>query len=195
MANNKIIFGNDVLIDLTSDTVDAAHLLSGKTAHDRSGAIITGSCTYDADTTDATAVAGEILASKTVYVNGDKVTGEMPNRGSVTGTISTVSQEYGINNGYHDGSGKVSIDATEQSKIIPGNIKSGVQILGVEGTYAGEAISAQSKNATPYLTSQTILPDTGYDYLSQVVIAAISRVDTPNAAGGMTVTIGEVAPA
>lgn len=195
MANNKIIFGNDVLIDLTSDTVDAAHLLSGKTAHDRSGAIITGTCTYDADTTDATAVAGEILASKTAYVNGAKVTGEMPNRGSVTGTISTVSQEYGINNGYHDGSGKVSIDATEQSKIIPGNIKSGVQILGVEGTYAGEAISAQSKNATPYLTSQTILPDTGYDYLSQVVIAAISRVDTPNAAGGMTVTIGEVAPA
>lgn len=195
MANNKIIFGNDVLIDLTSDTVDAAHLLSGKTAHDRSGAIITGTCTYDADTTDATAVAGEILASKTAYVNGAKVTGEMPNRGSVTGTISTVSQEYGINNGYHDGSGKVSIDSTEQAKIIPGNIKSGVQILGIEGTYAGEAISAQAKNATPYTTQQTILPDTGYDYLSQVVIAAISRVDTPNAAGGITVTIGEVAPA
>lgn len=58
------------------------------------------------------------------------------------------------------------------------------------GTYSGEAISAQSKSATPTWTVQTILPDTGYDYLSQVSIAAIPYVETPNAAGGITVTIG-----
>lgn len=195
MANNKIIFGNEVLIDLTADSVDAEHLLSGKTAHDKSGAIITGTCTFDSDTTDATAVAGEILSGKTAYVNAVKVTGEMPNRGSIRKTISTKDQSIGIDNGYHDGSGTVSIDATEQAKIIAGNIKEGVKILGVTGTYGGEEIKAQAKTVTPYLTAQTVLPDAGKDYLSQVTVNAISRVNTPNAAGGVTVTIGEVAPA
>ena len=46
MANNqyvnKVIFGNDTLIDLSSDTVAANKMLSGTTAHDKSGATITG---------------------------------------------------------------------------------------------------------------------------------------------------------
>lgn len=113
----------------------------------------------------------------------------MPNRGSVTGTITTKAQQYTIQQGYHDGSGKVSISTTEQNKIIAGNIKSGVQILGVTGTYTGEAISAQAKTVTPATTSQTVLPDSGYDYLSQVTVNAISYVETDNAQGGKTVTI------
>ena len=63
-------------------------------------------------------------------------------------------------------------------------------ILGVKGTYGGESVNAQSKNATPAKTSQTILPDEGYDYLSEVVIAAVPYTSAANAAGGMTVTIG-----
>lgn len=39
---NKVVYGSDTLIDLTSDTVDAAHLAQGYTAHDMSGALITG---------------------------------------------------------------------------------------------------------------------------------------------------------
>lgn len=198
MANNnyinKVVYGNDVLIDLTSDTITVADLLSGVTAHDKSGATITGSCTYDADTSDATAVAGEILDTKTAYVNGVKITGSMPNRGAVAGTISTVAGAYSIQNGYHDGSGSVEIDSTEQAKIIASNIKDGVTILGVLGTYTGEGVTAQTKNATPYTTAQTILPDSGYDYLAEVDIAAISYTEVDNAAGGKTVTIGDVAP-
>ena len=197
MANqyvNKVVYGNTTLIDLTADTITPSDLASGVTAHDKSGAPITGSNTYDADTSDADAVAAEILATKTAYVNGSKVTGTMPNRGGVTGTISTVAGEYTIQSGYHDGSGKVSIDATEQAKIIAGNIKEGVEILGVTGTYTGEGVTAQAKTATPYTTSQTILPDSGYDYLSQVTVNAISYTETDNAAGGKTVTIGDVAP-
>ena len=114
----------------------------------------------------------------------------MVNNGGVTGTITTKAQEYTIPTGYHDGSGKVSIAITEQNKIIASNIKSGVVILGVEGTYTGEAISAQSKTATPTTSSQTILPDTGYDYLSQVTVNAIPYTETLNSAGGYTVTIG-----
>lgn len=194
MATNKVVFGNTTLIDLTADTVDAAHMLTGYTAHDRSGTIITGSCDYDADTSDATATQAEILNTKTAYVNGVKLTGSMPNRGAVTGTISTKAGTYAIQQGYHDGSGSVGISSTEQAKIIAGNIKSGVQILGVTGTYSGEAVTAQTKNATPYTTAQTILPDSGYDYLSQVNVAAIAYTETDNAAGGKTVTIGTVAP-
>ena len=193
MAKNKIIYGNTVLIDLTSDTVEAGKLLSGYTAHDRHGDIITGTCTYDADTADADATAAEILATKTAYVNGSKITGSMTNNGAVAGVISTKAQVYTVPSGYHDGSGTVQIDATEQAKIIADNIKDGVELLGVTGTYTGEGVTAQAKTATPYTTAQTILPDTGYDYLSQVTVSAIPYSETPNSYG-TTVTIGAIAP-
>ena len=194
MANqyvNKVVLSNgSTLIDISADTVTAADLLYNKTAHDKSGAPITGACTYDADTSDATASASEILATKTAYVNGVKVTGEMTNNGGVTGTISTKAQQFTIPQGFHDGSGKVSISSTEQAKIIGANIKAGVEILGETGTYTGEAIKAQTKNTTPTFASQTILPDSTYDYLSQVTVAAIPVTYTDNAAGGRTCTIG-----
>jgi len=116
MANeyiNKVIYGGTTLIDLTSDDITVSDVLTGKKFHLPSGAPATGTCAYDADTSDATAVAAEILSTKTAYKNGSKLTGTMPNRGSVTGTISTVSGEYTIPQGYHDGSGKVSIASSE----------------------------------------------------------------------------------
>ena len=187
---NKVIYGGNVLIDLTGDTVTASDILSGKKAHDKSGTSITGTCTYDTNTTDATAQASEILATKTAYVNKNKITGSMTNNGAVTGTISTKAGQYTIPSGYHDGSGKVSISSTEQNKIIAGNIKSGVSILGVTGTYSGEAVTAQSKTATPSTSSQVILPDQNYDYLSQVTVNAIPYTETLNSAGGYTAEIG-----
>lgn len=188
---NKVIFGGNTLIDLTADTVDAAHMLSGYKAHDKSGAIITGTCTYNADTADATATADEILSGKTAYVAGSKVSGSMPNRGAVTGTITTKAQQYTIQQGYHDGSGKVSIASSEQAKIIPGNIRQGVTILGVEGTMSGqEDVHAQSKTVTPTTAQQVITPDSpDYNYLTQVTVNAIPYVETANTYG-ITVTIG-----
>lgn len=188
---SKVVLGTgEVLIDLTADTVVAASLLSGITAHGADGAPITGTCTYDSDTSSDTLTPAEALSGKTFHARGTAYTGTMPNNGAVSGTISAVATPYTIPAGYHDGSGTVAIDSTDAAKIIPGNIKSGVEVLGVTGTYSGEAISAQTKNATPTFSAQTIQPDSGYDYLSAVNIAAISVVRTENAAGGYTVTIG-----
>lgn len=193
MAINKIVYGGNTLIDLTSDTVAVDNLLSGYTAHDRSGAIITGTCTYNADTSDADVTASEILSGKIAYANGNKITGTMVNNSAIQGNITTKAQQYLIPAGYHDGSGYVQIDTTEQAKIIASNIKAGVQILGVTGDYSGEGATAQAKTVTPYTTAQTILPDAGYDYLSQVTVNAIAYSETPNSYG-TTVTIGTVAP-
>lgn len=195
MANNqyvnKFVYHGDTKFDLTSDTVDASKLLSGVKAHDKSGAPITGTCTFDSDTSDDTAAVAEILAGKTAHARGTQLTGTMPNRGSVTGTISTVDGEYTIQQGYHDGSGKVSIDATEQAKLIAANIREGITVLGVTGTMSGqEDVKAQSKTVTPTASAQTVTPDTGYNYLSQVTVNAIPYVETDNSAGGKTITIG-----
>ncbi len=151
MANmnvNKVIYGGDVLIDLTGDSVSADKVLKGITAHDKSGA-------------------------------------------KITGIISTVAGEYTVPQGYHDGSGKVSIDATEQAKLIATNIREGVTILGVEGAMSGsEDMKPQSKEVTPSKEAQTIMPDEEYNCLSQVTVKAIPYVETDNSAGGKTVTIG-----
>lgn len=196
MAKNKVIYGGQTLIDLTDATLgknDGAQILSGETAYGKDGEKITGTCTYDADTSDANASASEILATKTAYVNGNKLTGTMTNNGAVSGSIDDLSSPYTIPSGYHDGSGSVAVDSTEAAKIIPGNIKEGVEILGVTGTYTGEGVTAQAKTATPYTTQQVVLPDTGYDYLSQVTVEAIYYNESANAYG-TTVTIGTVAP-
>lgn len=191
MGRSKIIYGGEVLLDLTNDSVTADKLLSGVTAHDAKGNPIEGECTFDADTSDANAAAAEILKDRTAYVNGVKRTGTMPNNGGKGGTISAVAGTYTIPQGYADGSGKVSIDSAEQAKLIPANIRDGVTILGVEGSMSGmEGVKAQSKNATPKTTAQTILPDSGYNYLSQVTVAAIPYKETENTAGGTTVMIG-----
>lgn len=191
MGVSKIIFDGKTLIDLTADTVTADKLLNGITAHGKDGDLITGTCEFDANTQDATAAVAEILKDKTAYNKGAKITGTMPNNGAVSGKITTVTGEYTVPQGYHDGSGSVAIDATEQAKITPANIRSGITILGVEGTMSGvESVKAQTKTVAPTSTEQVIVPDGDYNYLSQVTVKAIAYTETENSAGGKTVTIG-----
>lgn len=112
------------------------------------------------------------------------------NRGAADGTISTVDGEYPIQAGYHNGRGKVSIAAAEKLKLIAGNIKSGVTILGVLGTYAGESSKLQAKTVTPTKAKQDITADEGYDALSSVTVNAIP--DAYADVTGVTAAAGDV---
>lgn len=195
---NKVIYGGNVLIDLTADDVTRASVLSGIKFHLPTGEATTGTCNYDAYTADANAVAAEILENKTAYVNGSKVIGTMTNRGGVTGILSTASGEYTIPAGYHDGSGKVGLSSADQAVLIAANIRQGITILGVTGTMSGsEGVKATSVSITPYTTAQTIIPsDLGdYNSITQITVAAIAYTETDNDKGGKTVTIGTAAPA
>lgn len=70
------------------------------------------------DTTDADAVAADMLEDKTAYVGSVKITGTMPNNGAVTKTLDGTTKSYTIPKGYHNGSGAVSI-TTETKSATP----------------------------------------------------------------------------
>lgn len=119
---------------------------------------VTVEASQGVDTSDATATAADILASKTAYVDDVKVEGEMTNNGAVSGTISTKSGTYTIPEGYHDGNGTVAISSAEQAKIKAANIKTGVTILGVAGsanTYTLISGSFTAENVTSVTVSNS----------------------------------------
>ena len=194
---NKVVFGGDTLIDLSSDTVTTAKILSGYTAHDKSGAPITGACNYDAYTGDADAATDDILSGKTAYKNGTKLIGTMINQGEKHLTISARDSEITIPAGYHDGSGGAGLGSADKAALVATNIRSGITILGVSGSMSGsEDVSATTASITPYTTSQVIVPtDLGnFNSITSITVSAIAYTETDNPAGGKTVTIGTVAP-
>lgn len=190
MAISKVIYGGETLIDLTSDTVTKDTLLVGAKAHGSNGEVIEGDCDWDCNTQDATATATEILVGKTAYNKAVKVTGTMKNNASVSGTISSKDGVYTVPQGFHDGGGKVQIASAEKQKLIATNIREGVTILGVEGSMSGtEGAKPQKRTVTPSTAVQNILPEEGYNYLSEVVVSAVPYEESQNSAGGITVTI------
>lgn len=195
---SKVVYGNETLIDLTSDTIVAAALLSGYTAHGADGAPITGNCTYNADTSSDTVTAAALLSGYTAHgANGSAIVGSMPNVGQQVSYITDKSTPVAITAGYHDGSGTVALDSTSASALIADNVRQGITILGVTGTMTGsEDVKATSLTATPYTATATYLPtDLGdYNYFSQVTVSAIAYSTTTNGGGGITATIGTVKP-
>ena len=95
------------------------------------------------DTASANITSADVLAGKTGFGANGEVQGGMANNGSTSGTISTKAGTVSIPSGYTTG-GTVSISSTEQSKIVAGNIKSGVTLLGVAGSLSLPTISQDS---------------------------------------------------
>lgn len=196
---SKVVYGNQTLIDLTSDTVAADKLLSGFTAHGADGAPITGNCAYNANTSGDTVSVAAVLSGTTFHnAAGSAQTGTMPNIGAQSGVLVARDSAVAITAGYHDGSGSIGLGTTDKAALVSSNIREGVTILGITGTMSGsEDVKATSLSATPYLTSKTYQPsDLGdYNYFSAVTVNAIAYATNSNTGGGITATIGTVAPA
>ena len=92
----------------------------------------------------APASAAQILSGREAYVNGVKVVGTMPNNYSIYGDIFHKDIGVSIPLGYTDG-GTVELEQGERNKIIPGNIRAGVNILGVNGNQ--NVINTQNSKA------------------------------------------------
>lgn len=191
---NKVVYNGQTLIDLTADTAIASDVATGKYFHLATGERVQGTSTLDSDTSDANATAGEILSGKTAYVNGNKITGSMPNNGATNVTISSASGAS-IPAGYSDGSAKAVLDSASASALSANNIRQGVTILGIEGTLSPEDdLTVGPVSATPSGSQQVITAASqNLDYITQVTVAAIPYTETPNAQGGLTVVIGSAA--
>lgn len=74
------------------------------------------------DPSDATATESDILNPKTAYLSdGTKHTGSMVNRGAVSQTLDTTTTSYTIPQGYHNGSGGVSVTTQTKSATPSGS--------------------------------------------------------------------------
>lgn len=109
------------------------------------------------DTTDADAVAADILYGKFAYVDGEKIEGTMANNGAVSKTLTPSSTSYTVPAGYHDGTGKVSITIEEKSAtptksaqtITPtsGKVLSKVTVAAIPASYQDvSGVTAEAAN-------------------------------------------------
>lgn len=152
-----------------SATTPATTITANPSISVSSSGLITASVSASTNITP-TVNAGYISSgtSGSVAVSGSK-TQQLTTKGATTYTPTTTNQTIASGT-YLTGTQTISGDAD----LIAGNIKQGITIFGVEGTYSGSGASLQTKSVNPTESEQEVTPDSGYDGLSKVTVGAIS---------------------
>ena len=180
---NSININNTNFYDTSDSTANSNDIINGKTAYINGGRI-TGTL-ENLDTSDATATAGDITINKTAYINGQKVTGNLP----LFPNSRTFTVDGGVTNDVENNRIQIStINSTKQTLdtnlnmefngsysnvaeaigLTADKIKSGETIIGIDGTYAG--------NADTYFDTSPIKTNLKITYL----ITTIPEINTSN---------------
>lgn len=136
------------------------------------------------------AAASDILLNKTAFVDGEEITGIMPELLNFIDYISEKSDTIYIPEGHHAGSGKISISSAEQAKIIASNIRKDVTILGETGTLQ-EGIDTSDATAT---ASDILSGKTAYVNGSKVtgnITSQTAKTVTPTTSAQTAVNSGK----
>ena len=115
-------------------------------------------------------------------------TGSTPVITSLSVTPTTSAQTISVPTGT-DGFSPVyvsAVDNTIDANIVAGNIKNGVSILGVNGSYTGSGSTPviTSLSVTPTTSAQTISVPTGTDGFSPVYVSAVDNTIDANIVAG-----------
>lgn len=139
------------------------------------------------DTSTGTAVEADILDGKIAFVNNDEIVGSMPDNSADDVEIIDLDGTL-IPLGYSDGTNSAVLATAQANRVIPGNLKHGITLLGVEGAYYGD-ILLQSISITTPATKLDYIEGELFDDTDMVVVATYSN--------GATKTITEytVSPA
>lgn len=164
MSFSKVAIDGVTLIDLSEDTVDAAHLSRGYTAHGADGELITGA-----------AIGGEAdLGTKSITENGTYTAASDNLDGYSEVTVNvTLTPEL---------QGKTATPTESVQTITPDSGYDGlssVEVGAISSTYVGSGVSKQAaKTVTPLTTSQTAVASGVYT-TGAVTVAAVpfSQID------------------
>lgn len=171
---NQVIVNGETIIDLTADTVTAADMPKGITAHDASGALVNGN-----------------LSEIEAFENSPTITFKTEGPFGLFRCYPTVRKDYIIRKTskpivFLDGNG---FGDAMVADVIKGKTFTSKNGLKVSGTYEPPSTepTLQTKSITPTATEQVITPDTNYDGLSQVTVAGDANLTSENIKSGVSI--------
>ena len=196
IAGEQYLSGAQTIKAVTTSNISAGNIKAGVTVKvgdaNNAGRISNVTGTF---TNDGTAVAGDILSGKIAYVNGNKITGNIPSLGATTYNASTSDQS--ISSGRYL-SGNQTIRRITTSNISAGNIKKGVtiqvgdsgsatRIANVTGSCPQCNISTSVSDIFPVMFSKGVNysgwsygGDSSSTYAAQKTIGAYNAVGDPH---------------